>query len=69
MENNLEISYVFKKNITKNILMTELSNAYGLKKVLFWQKFDEILRKKQSYKIFKDVKRKNVFVQNNDKII
>ena len=49
--------------------MTELSNAYDLKKVLFWQKFDEILRKKQSYKIFKDVKRKNVFVQNNDKII
>ena len=68
-ENNLEISYVFKKNITKNILMTELSNAYGLKKVLFWQKFNGILRKKQSYKIFKVVKRKNVFVQNNDKII
>ena len=49
--------------------MAELSNAYGLKKVLFWQKFNEILRKKQSYKIFKVVKRKNVFVQNNDKII
>lgn len=49
--------------------MTELSNAYGLKKVLFWQKFNGILRKKQSYKIFKVVKRKNAFVQNNDKII
>ena len=49
--------------------MTELSNAYGLEKVLFWQKFNGILRKKQSYKIFKVVKRKNVFVQNNDKII
>ena len=49
--------------------MTEISNTYGLKKVLFWQKFNEILRKKQSYKIFKVVKRKNVFVQNNDKII
>ena len=58
-----------RKTSRKNILMTEISNTDGLKKVLFWQKFNEILRKKQSYKIFKVVKRKNVFVQNNDKII
>ena len=49
--------------------MTELSNAYGLKKVLFWQKFGGILRKRCSYKILRVVKRKKVFVQNNDKII
>ena len=65
----MEISYVFKQNITKKYSNARIKHYLCLEKVLFWQKFDGILRKRCNYKILRVVKRKKVFVQNNDKII
>ena len=69
-ENNLEISYVFKKNITKKYSNDRVKQCLWFeKKYFFGKNLMGYCEKKQSYKIFKVVKRKNVFVQNNDKII